>query len=71
MLTGGGHALPMARALIEEPSVKWTYAEQAPDLVEAPEDADFNIVRRQLAVAIGGAVLDLPMEVPAVRGLDD
>jgi molecular chaperone DnaK (HSP70) len=67
MLTGGGHALPMARALVEEPSVKWTYAEQAPDLVEAPEDADFNIVRRQLAVAIGGAVLDLPMEVPPLR----
>jgi molecular chaperone DnaK (HSP70) len=66
LLTGGGHVLPMARALFEAPSVSWSYREAAPDLAERPEDIAFHSVRRQLAVAIGGAVRDLPILVPPV-----
>jgi hypothetical protein len=67
MLTGGGHNLPMIRSLYENPSVSWTYSAPAPDLAERPEDLDFHAVRRQLAVAIGGAVRDLPRQTPPVR----
>jgi molecular chaperone DnaK (HSP70) len=67
MLTGGGHALPMVRALYEDPSVPWTYADPAPDLADRPGDVDFQAVRRQLAVAIGGAVRDLPVQTAPVR----
>src|SRR5262249_29192630 len=62
MLTGGGHALPMVRALHEKPSVDWRYTPPAPDLAERSEDIDFQSVRRQLAVAIGGAMRDLPTQ---------
>jgi len=67
LITGGGHAMPMVRALVEAPSVRWRYAEGAPDLVERPRDIEFNSVRRQLVVAIGGAVRDLPVQTPSVR----
>ena len=66
LLTGGGHVLPMVRALFEAPSVSWLYREAAPDLAERPEDIAFHSVRRQLAVAIGGAVRDLPVLVAPV-----
>jgi molecular chaperone DnaK (HSP70) len=66
LLTGGGHVLPMVRALFEAPSVSWVYREAAPDLAERPEDIAFQSVRRQLAVAIGGAVRDLPVIVASV-----
>jgi hypothetical protein len=67
MLTGGGYNLPMIRSLHENPSVPWTYAAPAPDLAERPEDLDFHSVRRQLAVAIGGAVRDLPRQGAPMR----
>jgi molecular chaperone DnaK (HSP70) len=66
LLSGGGHVLPMVRALFEAPSVSWVYREAAPDLAERPEDIAFQSVRRQLAVAIGGAVRDLPVIVASV-----
>lgn len=67
MLTGGGHALPMVRALYESPSISWTYTAPAPDLAERPEDVDFHAVRRQLAVAVGGAMRDLPIQTAPLR----
>jgi molecular chaperone DnaK (HSP70) len=67
MLTGGGHTLPMVRALYEKPSVSWAYTDPAPDLAERPGDVDFQAVRRQLAVAIGGAVRDLPTQTAPIR----
>lgn len=60
LLTGGGHALPMVRELAAHPAVDWTYADAAPEIPEGPLSEDFRSVRRQLAVAIGGAVRDLP-----------
>lgn len=60
LVTGGGHALPMARELASSPSVKWVYVDAAPEIPDGPVSEDFRIVRRQLAVAIGGAVRDLP-----------
>jgi len=67
MLTGGGHGLPMIRSLYDNPSVPWTYTDPALDLAERPEDLDFHAVRRQLAVAIGGAVRDLPVQSASLR----
>jgi molecular chaperone DnaK (HSP70) len=67
MLTGGGHDLPMVRALYEQPSIPWIYTAPAPDLADRPEDIDFHAVRRQLAVAIGGAMRDLPTQTAPLR----
>lgn len=67
MLTGGGHLLPMVQQLYTNPSIEWSYAAPAPDLAERPEDLDFHLVRRQLAVAIGGAVRDLPIETAPIQ----
>jgi hypothetical protein len=66
LLTGGGHALPMVRLLASDPSVEWNYLDAAPEL---PRDMseDMKVVRRQLAVAIGGAVKDLPRMTVPVR----
>ncbi|MFZ1106449.1 MAG: hypothetical protein WAN86_26900, partial [Hyphomicrobiaceae bacterium] len=66
LLTGGGHALPMVRLLASDPSVDWTYQDAAPELPEEMSE-DMKIVRRQLAVAIGGAVKDLPRMTVPVR----
>lgn len=60
LLVGGGHALPMVRELASRPSVQWIYAEAAPEIPDGPVSEEFRIVRPQLAVAIGGAVRDLP-----------
>ncbi|MGH6815629.1 MAG: hypothetical protein ACREC6_07990 [Hyphomicrobiaceae bacterium] len=67
MLTGGGHALPMVRALYEKPGIPWKYVESSVDLVERPEDLDYLDVRPQLAVAIGGAMRDLPIQTAPLR----
>ena len=67
LLTGGGHALPMVRDLAAKPPVDWTYSNAAPELPNGPIPDDFQAVRRQLAVAIGGAVRDLPRETARVR----
>jgi molecular chaperone DnaK (HSP70) len=60
LLTGGGHGLPMVKDLVSRPSVEWTYTDATPEIPDGPVSLDFSIVRRQLAVAIGGAVRDLP-----------
>jgi molecular chaperone DnaK (HSP70) len=65
LLTGGGHALPMVRLLATEPSVEWTFETAAPELPARPPMSE--AVRRQLAVAIGGAVKDLPRMTAPVR----
>jgi hypothetical protein len=66
LLTGGGHALPMVRLLADDPSVEWMYQAAAPELPREMSE-DMKIVRRQLAVAIGGAVRDLPRMTVPVR----
>jgi molecular chaperone DnaK (HSP70) len=63
LLTGGGRNLPMVRDLFDTPSVSWLYRQAALDLATRPEDIAFQNVRPQLAVAIGGAVRDLPVEL--------
>jgi molecular chaperone DnaK (HSP70) len=60
LLTGGGHALPMVRDLVDHPGVEWPYAAAAPEIPQGEVSEDFRLVRPQLAVAIGGAVQDLP-----------
>jgi hypothetical protein len=66
LLTGGGHGLPMVRLLASDPSVEWAYLDAAPELPQQMSD-DMKAVRRQLAVAIGGAVKDLPRMTVPVR----
>jgi len=65
LLTGGGHGLPMVKELMTKPSVPWNYVAASPELVA--KDPDLEVVHRQLAVAIGGAVRDLPRETAVVR----
>ena len=60
MLTGGGHGLPMVQDLLKEPGLPGLYTKTAPELLEDDEPFPFDGVRRQLAVAIGGAMRDLP-----------
>jgi len=67
LLTGGGNGLPMVRDLATNPPVAWHYLAASPELPDGPVDNVFQAVRRQLAVAIGGAVRDLPGESPGVR----
>ncbi len=66
LLTGGGHALPMVRDLAEDKSIPWPHCEAAPDLAERPDEIAFHAVRRQMAVAIGGAVRDLPIMTSSI-----
>jgi molecular chaperone DnaK (HSP70) len=67
LLTGGGHALPMVRELATNPPMDWIFRDAAPELPTGPIDENLKTVRRQLAVAIGGAVRDLPHQTAAVR----
>lgn len=69
LLTGGGHALPMVGELASKPGLKWTYTDAAPEIPGGPIDNDLQIVidSRQHAVAIGGAIRDLPRTTAAVR----
>jgi molecular chaperone DnaK (HSP70) len=67
LLTGGGNSLPMVTEFATSPPMQWKYAEPSPELLEGRFDEGFLAVRRQLAVAIGGAVLDLPREIAPVR----
>jgi hypothetical protein len=60
MLTGGGHALPMVQDLLKHPGLPGIYAETSPEFLETEEKLEFDSSRRQLAVAIGGAMRDLP-----------
>ena len=67
LLTGGGYNLPMVRALANDPRRDWIFLEASPDLAGLSDDPDFTRVARQLAVAIGGAVRDLPVQTAPVR----
>jgi molecular chaperone DnaK (HSP70) len=67
LLTGGGHSLPMVRDFVTKPPRQWSYLEASPEIPDGPVATDFLAVRRQLAVAIGGAVRDLPRETAGVR----
>lgn len=59
MLTGGGYGLPMVQDLLKAPGLPGT-APAAPEFLEDDQPFPFDGVRRQLAVAIGGAMRDLP-----------
>jgi molecular chaperone DnaK (HSP70) len=59
LLTGGGHSLPMIRDFVTHPPQPWIYEEASQEITVASLEAT---ERRQLAVAIGGAVRDLPRE---------
>jgi hypothetical protein len=50
----------MVQDLLKNPGLPGLYAETAPQLLEDDEPFPFDGVRRQLAVAIGGAMRDLP-----------
>jgi hypothetical protein len=67
LFTGGGHNLPMVRALAFEPDVSWHYEVTTPNLAAKAEELDFYSLYPQLAVAIGGAIQDLPKETAPVR----
>ncbi len=56
LLTGGGHDLPMVKALAADPGISWHYEEAKPNVAANAEELDFYNVYRQLAVAIGGAI---------------
>lgn len=60
MFTGGGHSLPMvtnlADGLAGSPKVI------SPELLPSGRDENFTAVMRQLTVAIGGAIKDLPRQ---------
>ena len=67
LFTGGGHDLPMVKALASDPGISWHYEEAKPNVAANAEELDFYSVYRQLAVAIGGAIQDLPKETAPVR----
>jgi molecular chaperone DnaK (HSP70) len=67
LLTGGGHRLPMVMSLASAPSINWTYVAAAPEIPDGPIAEEFRVMRPQLAVAIGGAVEDLPPTTAPVR----
>ena len=67
LLTGGGHDLPMVKALAGDPGISWQYEEAKPNVAANAEELDFYNVYRQLAVAIGGAIQDLPKATAPVR----
>ena len=67
LFTGGGYNLPMVKALYEDPSISWIYDVASPNVAGRAEELDFYSVYRQLAVAIGGAVHELPRETAPVR----
>lgn len=68
MLTGGGHSLPMVRDLLNNHGVPGLYVPALPEILEDDQAFPFDSIRPQLAVAIGGAMKDLPatrvVEVP-------
>jgi hypothetical protein len=71
MVTGGGHSLPMVQDLVKNPGLPGLYTATAPELLEDDEPFPFDSVRRQLAVAIGGAMRDLPSTRSIEVALDD
>lgn len=66
LFTGGGHSLPIVRDLAEGLPDKWSYRIVDPDFRESQDDT-FRQVSRQLAVAVGGAMRDLPKMTAPIR----
>lgn len=60
LLSGGGHALPMVRDLLQTPADGWPLMEIAPEFIEKSGLDDLKAVARQMVVAIGGALYRLP-----------
>jgi molecular chaperone DnaK (HSP70) len=67
LLTGGGRSLPMVKEFVTDPPLPILLHEALPEIPDGPLDRNFLDVRAQLAVAIGGAVLDLPRQTAPVR----
>lgn len=67
VLTGGGHNLPMVKDLADNPGIDWKYAPASREIAGFPDDPGAAAVGRQLAVAIGGAIRDLPVETAPVH----
>jgi molecular chaperone DnaK (HSP70) len=67
LLTGGGGSLPMVKKFVSDPPLPVSLDEALPEIPEGQLDQSFVDVRPQLAVAIGGAVLDLPRQTAPVR----
>ncbi|MGO9475537.1 MAG: hypothetical protein ACLPWS_19350 [Rhodomicrobium sp.] len=59
LFTGGGHALPMVRGLAQRLPYDWTFKVSEPDFENWPANRE-NAPNRQLVVAVGGAMLELP-----------
>jgi molecular chaperone DnaK (HSP70) len=70
LLTGGGHSLPMVKEFVTNPPIPWKYLTASPEIPDGPLEEGFRAVHRQLAVAIGGAVRDLPQRTAPVRVKD-
>jgi len=70
LLTGGGHSLPMVKEFVTSPPIPWKYLAASPEIPDGPVEEGFRAVHRQLAVAIGGAVRDLPHQTSPVRVKD-
>jgi molecular chaperone DnaK (HSP70) len=67
LLTGGGGSLPMVKEFVTDPPLPMHLDEASPEIPDGPLDQSFLAVRTQLAVAIGGAVQDLPRQTAPVR----
>jgi hypothetical protein len=70
ILTGGGHGLPMVADFASNPPLPWTYATPLRDISNLPNDPALQAVGRQLAVAVGGAVEDMPRHTAPVLGVN-
>ena len=66
MVTGGGQNLPMVRSMISGIDRDWDFAIVSPDLFKF-DDKEFEQVFPQLAVSIGGAVIDLPIQTASIK----
>ncbi len=71
MLTGGGHSLPMVQALLKSHGLPGSYTPRSPEILEEEHIFAFDTIRPQLAVAIGGALKDLPTTRRIGIGGDD
>jgi hypothetical protein len=57
----------MVKEFINDPPLPVHLDEASPEIPDGPLDQNFLDVRPQLAVAIGGAVMDLPRQTAPVR----
>jgi hypothetical protein len=59
----------MVADLVSNPPLPWTYTTHLRDISHLPSDPALQAVNRQLAVAIGGAVEDIPLHTAPVQGV--